>query len=91
MMVMVPQLSLKTKMCMVSQSQTMALIDVVSLIWAPCHVEKSVRAILASVESEKWKCSEAGQAQPAWFTLFVHSVDGVLGKEVHFVLNILPE
>ena len=47
----------------------------------------TVEAVLSSAERENQRKSEAVEARRAFFTPFVVSVDGVLGREANYLLK----
>ena len=75
------------------QPQTEALIDVhVVDTDAPSHAHHTVSAVLATVEREKKrKYAEAAEARRASFSLFVLSVDGVMGREARSIMKRMAD
>ena len=59
---------------------------------APSHIHRNTVAVLSSAEEEKkWKYNSAAEACRASFTPFVVSTDGMLGREVNFLLKRLAQ
>ena len=75
------------------QPQVVALLDVqVVDTDAPSHTHRNTVAVLSSAQEEKKrKYNSAAEACRASFTPFVVSTDGMLGREVNFLLKRLAQ
>ena len=74
------------------QPQAVALLDVrVVDTDAPLHIHRNTVAVLSSAEEKRRKYNSAAEARRTSFTPFVVSTDGMLGREVNFLLKRLAQ